>query len=234
MKYAFFDLDNTVYNGYSSGEMIAHFRTISDKGELLYNKNREVIETFKKGEIDYHTLSQLILDFNSELLEGFVFDEVEREVDKMLEAKDKLVFDYVEPTLDFLRSKGYEIIIVSAGPDIIVRRVAEKFEIERFLATVIPTKDGIYTGESTHLQNAHEKTKFIHGLIGRDHDHDTIAFGDSVGDVPMLESVDKAFVFDTNHYPEIIEIAKERGWTIFSSFEEIKKQLRQSRAAVVG
>jgi len=58
--------------------------------------------------------------------------------------------------------------------------------------------------------------------------HQVISFGDSPGDIPMLEAADIVFVVQPDHNPKMIELSRENGWVILkheTALEQIKQTL---------
>ena len=55
-----------------------------------------------------------------------------------------------------------------------------------------------------------------------------ISFGDSPGDMPMLEAADIGFVVQPDHNPKMIELSRENGWVILkheTALEQVKQTL---------
>lgn len=218
MKYAFFDVDNTIYDGYTASELIT-FIEQNESRPGLKEKYSSYLSDYQSRRLDYNQASQLILDLVSELLSGRTRDEALRIVDKMIEQKETIFNDWVSKVLDYLKKDGYQIILVSAGPDIAIEQISQMLEADRYFASKIPISNGKYDGTSVHVLNELEKTKSIKGILGED--DVSIAFGDSTGDIPMMEMADQAFVVENDHHSEMTDYAKEKKWIIFSKAEQV-------------
>ncbi|MEI7578927.1 MAG: hypothetical protein WCJ58_02680 [bacterium] len=70
--------------------------------------------------------------------------------------------------------------------------------------------------------NNNEKALKIKAILAEQGVDYSIGFGDSPGDIPMLEIVDQAFVVkNNNHHPELLKYAVEKHWNIFANEAEI-------------
>lgn len=224
MKYAFFDVDNTIYNGYSGSELIDYLLETEPNADILQRMNQG-IESYHQRKIAYHDVSQLILDLVSETVKGKHQSEMKPLVQAMLSKKPQVYFEWVEECMAYLKDNQYQIVLVSAGPDLAIAEVAEQLQADAWYATGIEHDAGIYTGNPTQLLNEIEKSKVIDTLLANEAVSHSIAFGDSLGDIPMLERVDSAFVVANDHHHEMIEHAKKTDWLVFSAFNEVKKRL---------
>lgn len=222
MNYAFFDVDNTIYNGYTGTDLINYLADngfTDNKAKLVHDAG---VTSYEKREIDYAEISQIALNAASLAVRKFPLEEADFMVERMLSEKEEVFQSWVEPTLDYLRKKDYGIFLISAGPDLVIKQIAEMINADGWFATPIKHENGKYVGHPPVLLNDQEKVKTIRTLIDVEGmSHFSIAFGDSPGDAPMLESVDKAFVVESEHHKEIITIAKEKNWVVFNNPKQI-------------
>lgn len=108
----------------------------------------------------------------------------------------KILYDYTlvpkaDPVIKKLKKEGYEIALISAGIDILVRDVAKKLEINNFVANGLEfDKEGYITGEGifhVDLNSKHVALKDLLDELGFSIE-ECIAVGDSSYDKTFLES----------------------------------------------
>lgn len=126
--------------------------------------------------------------------------------------KPNMIPDMLDKLLD-LKTNGYSILLVSGGYDIYLRYFAEEYTLSGVISTRIGFKDNICTGKfdgidclrdgKIKLLNKHFVSRPLY----------SIAFSDSISDLPFLKWVDNGFVVSRNttqkwaneyHFNEII------------------------------
>jgi phosphoserine phosphatase len=109
-----------------------------------------------------------------------------------------------------------------------IKTIAEYIDPElEYYCTKLEVKDGIYTGNSTNHMNGKFKREVVEAIENKQEDVLTIAFGDSPGDIPMLEAVDHAFIYSEADHPEMEDVAKDKGWFLFKDRNELMSELKE-------
>jgi phosphoserine phosphatase len=108
----------------------------------------------------------------------------------------------------------------------IIKRLAKIIgdDIE-YYCTIFEIEDGVYTGKHQPHMNGEYKKEVVEALVKAGDDIFSIAFGDSPGDIPMLETVDKAFVFAQEEHREMEDVVESKGWHMFKDEEELLSML---------
>jgi phosphatidylglycerophosphatase C len=94
--------------------------------------------------------------------------------------------------------QGHHCVIVSASPDIYLREVASSLKVQALLCTGMELQNGHYTGRMA-TPNCHGEQKvlrlrvWINEALGEDTKPDLYAYGDSKGDLHLLELADHAW-----------------------------------------
>ena len=111
-----------------------------------------------------------------------------------------------------LIAAGREVWAVSSTNDLVVIEGLKRFGIpaERVLATAVKISNGIATDELIHVPSDEGKRTALRKVLTRKLD---ASFGNSIHDVAMLELAEHAFAINPN--PDLVVIAKQRGWTIY-------------------
>jgi HAD superfamily hydrolase (TIGR01490 family) len=232
MKYAFFDVDNTIYDGYTASELLFYMTENGYCAKRLHDRYLQAVIDYDLRKINYNEISQIALDIVSAALEGKGIKESKEFVKSMLEKKSKVFNAWVEPVMKYLKKNDFTILLVSAGPDLIIEEIAKMVNADKWYATKIEAKNGKYTGAECKLINEDAKSEIMNTLRKDKDLETTIGFGDSTGDIPMLKRVDLAFVVKNDHHKEMMEyaeFAKEKGWTVFSNADEVIKVLEGAK-----
>jgi phosphatidylglycerophosphatase C len=93
---------------------------------------------------------------------------------------------------------GHHCVIVSASPDIYLREVATSLKVQALLCTGMELRDGRYTGQMA-TPNCHGAQKvirlraWINDNLGPNIQPELYAYGDSKGDLQLLELADHAW-----------------------------------------
>jgi HAD superfamily phosphoserine phosphatase-like hydrolase len=115
-----------------------------------------------------------------------------------------------------LASVGYDVWIVSASNRWIVEAAASSVGVDprKVIAMAVEVEGGVLTDRpvTPYICRA-GKVEAIHQRFGRRCD---LAFGDSVGDLEMLEDCAQPFVIGRHDKPgvSLLPIARERGWPV--------------------
>jgi len=115
-----------------------------------------------------------------------------------------------------LASLGYDVWIVSASNRWIVEAAAPSVGVDpaKVVAMAVEVEDGALTDRPVVPLVCREgKVQAIRARFGR---RPTLAFGDSVGDLEMLEDAEQPFVIGRRDKPAVslLATARERGWPV--------------------
>lgn len=96
------------------------------------------------------------------------------------------LFPSMRGQLDWHREQGHRLVLVSASLDIYLAPIAEQLGFDDLLCTTLEIVDGRVTGKLVGVNvRADEKARQLRNILGSD--HELWAYGNSDGDVPMLE-----------------------------------------------
>ena len=205
---AFFDIDNTIYKGFSYFELL---ETQAAEGLIerhVLTQATACMQKYKIKRQDYETTVVLLLDIYAAGLKGVAYNAVLESTKRFYQLSDKF-FSYVAPTITELKST-HDIILVTAEPQCIAQAVSELFGADSHYSTQYGVADGVFTGVVTsYLASRREKHDAIKHLVaGRA--KQSFAFGDSEGDVEMLQAVE--YPICLNATEGLRAIAAEKGW----------------------
>ncbi|HNQ16835.1 MAG TPA: HAD-IB family phosphatase [Candidatus Woesebacteria bacterium] len=230
MRLAFFDVDYTLYKGFT---VVQFFKTFAENNHRLdLISERKLLETeVKHGTIDHQRLVEWSMSLAARAVEGFSVDKVALEIKKTIDAEGEF-FPWVGPLLLYLKEKNFRVYLISASIEPMIAEIALKLEIHHYFATMLEVVNGIYTGKVLYVRNGQSKLDTLNSIIKDiSEQNDVIAFGDSDGDVAMLSAADQGFVIDPVEYSDkLLATARKKGWPILrhdTALEQIKQTLTE-------
>lgn len=228
MNIAFFDVDQTILEGFSGSDICAHFEREGIFPPGFAEWDAAMVEQYKKGEVSYHDLAKQVIERLTLYFKGRAIGEVSDLMARYSSLVTNKIFPWVYPVLDFLRAKNFKIALVSASSEPFIQTVAKQINADHMIASTPEIRNNEYTGVLLRFLNGNEKLAAIEELIKSEKPERTIAFGDSTGDVPMLERVDCAFLHEPSQQ-ELVERARtSKNWFIADRYtmeETVKKIL---------
>jgi HAD superfamily hydrolase (TIGR01490 family) len=227
-KYAFFDVDNTVYNGYTASDI---FFYASKKGEMnvkFKDEYLKIFELYRNGEIDYSYIAKKTLEIYSKSIKGMSKSQVKSLYLELFNQKKELIFNWVSPVIKLLKLNNFKIVLISGGPDIAIENLIDKVGAHEWYATNIEYLSNKFTGKNPNIMDNKNKVKIIKKITKNNKKSFSLGFGDSSGDIPMLKIVDKAFVVYNDHHPDMMQYSKRKKWFVFKSTDEVIKEVKKA------
>lgn len=211
-QYAFFDVDKTIYPGYTANDFIEIAVETGLCKKEMKNRMESIVEALQTGRLNYHNASQEIMNLLGEIVEKKTENEVNKTIDKLFEQKD--LIEWFPPLYKKLKDEGYETYFVSGGASFLIRRLAERIDKE---ITVLSTEyildsEGKYIRQISSILNGEAKAVKLRGILGES--TYSIGFGDSIGDIPMLKEVDQGYLYNPNE--KLLEVAENEGFIVFN------------------
>jgi HAD superfamily phosphoserine phosphatase-like hydrolase len=122
------------------------------------------------------------------------------------------IFPEMRELISRLQNSGCDVWAVSSSNAWLIRQAMKHFGIpaEKILAAAVEIENGIVTDRLARVPSGPGKPKAILEGIGRVPD---VAFGNSRWDADMLTLA--RFGFAVNPNPDLEQLAREKGWTIY-------------------
>lgn len=210
-----FDLDHTLLSG-DSDVLWCDF--LMDKGMLeraeFAQRNADMDERYRAGVVG----AQEFADFYVGTLAG-------KSPQQWEELRREFMATQVAPRIPAAalelvkrhRDAGDLAVMTTATNRFITELTALHFGIEHLLATEPEVRDGVFTGRCSGTLNMRAgKVERLHEWLGARSqllsDFSSIAYSDSINDLPLLEAVNEAVAVDPDM--RLAAIAQERGWRV--------------------
>lgn len=227
-NYAFFDVDQTIYAGYSTPDFYLFLVTKGFGGEWTIQKDNEIGELYQSGKINYSEAGVRVVQLLADVIKDKTITEITKLANEFVELNG--LKDFVPELFAFLKLHDYQVVLVSASPDPNVEAISKISQADSFHSSKFEIVHGRFTGKVVHQLDNEEKRDLILRNIENDYRGHILAFGDSTGDIPMLSIADDAFIIDP-HQPEMKEIIKShKNWYLVNE----KNILDQVTKMVIG
>lgn len=208
---AFFDLDNTLLPGEASE--IRFFRSLWKRGIVGWPEVRTSLWWLAKHmpPLSLHPLRSCKLYLKDKPVQVIepLGEEFCRETLCPLVAADGM------RRMEEHRRAGHKVVLVTGSLDFLIEPIAHALKVDRSLAARLEHREGLYTGRVLDpLPYGEGKVRLIRTLA-REFEVDlsiSFAYGDSPGDVELLESVGHPTV--VNPIRGMAAIATQKLWPI--------------------
>jgi phosphoserine phosphatase len=181
-KLALFDLDGTLTKERSAWEYIHRRLGVWDGYAEKYQ------EAFLRGEITYDRVCRL----DAAIWKGMKVSDLERIL------QDIPLYEGVEDLLQYLRSRGIKLGIISSGLTILSERMKKEFDFDYAVANELGVTDGLLTGEIKINVHYDQKGDWVRDVQGQFNarQEEILAIGDSTGDIDMFQMAGLSIAFN--------------------------------------
>lgn len=211
-KFAVFDIDGTVFRS-------------SLYIEIVYELVRRSIINLPQAKLDtafehwasrndqgYITYRNQMVDMLESQIKGMKVSDFEKAAAKVVDSQVEHVYVYTRKLIRQLKEENYFLIALSGSQQELVARFAHHWKFDAFIGQTYHQKDGVFTGMVTKTHEA--KDTLLLPLIAEHQltQKDSIAVGDTEGDIEMLAFVERPIAFNPNR--KLYEHAVAQGWEI--------------------
>jgi phosphoserine phosphatase len=180
---ALFDLDGTLTRERSAWEYI-HRRLGAWEGDA-----EKYQEAFLRGEIDYYRFCQL----DAAVWKGMKVSAVQQIL------REIPLYEGIEGLLEYLKSRGIRLGIISSGLSLLSDWVREKYGFDYAVANELGISDGVLDGTIRIHVHYDQKAKWV--LDARERfraeKEEVLAVGDSLGDLTMFQTAGFSIAFNS-------------------------------------
>ena len=206
---ALFDIDNTMYDGFSYFELLEKQVSESLINKQVLDDAKASMQKYKSKLQDYETTIVELIDIYAGGLKGKEYGAVFESTKQFYRSTEKF-FPYVKPTIKELRG-SHDIALVTGEPQFVAEAVAELFGVKSYYCTEYEIQGGKFTGRvKDYLASRHEKHDAIRHLMQGHGIKNSFAFGDSEGDIEMLRAVE--YPICLNCTDGLHAVAENEGW----------------------
>lgn len=225
-KFAAFDIDGTLFRWQLFHELVF---TLKDMGCFDDATSKELDEAFLAWRgwnmtfDEYEMFVVRAIENNLSSLPPNGFDRAARTI---VEKSGHKVYKYTRDLITELKAGGYHVVAISGSQQEIIEPFAELYGFDGCIGALYERKDGVFTGKK--LRHIPGNKAVLLGEYVAEHGlsfTDSIAVGDSAGDIPMLEIVEKPIAFNPAH--DLLEHAITKGWQVVLERKNVAYELEK-------
>lgn len=208
---AIFDADGTLHESFSIFPLYEVFAIEGYIPESGSERVQEVYEQYTNKDIDYSTFVVDTLRVAADVLKGRELRTANSVAEVFFNSPEFKWFGYVEPLMGEISKSGIRSILLTAEPQFIATGISSALDFKNNYSSKFGVgKDGKFIGNVETALGSSQKGQITRQLVTET--STSLAFGDSEGDIGMLELVDTAVCVQPTE--GLRRHAMIRGWKI--------------------
>ncbi len=224
---AFFDVDGTIFRSSLLVELVETLiqeEVFPKKARSEYQKE---YDAWKNREGTYEEyIGALITTFLTHIkgVHYGMFADIGKDV---VARNSKRVYRYTRDLLKELKQQGYITIAISQSPKTILDAFCTAYGFDKVYGRMYEIgPSDCFTGEVTDEHLIENKANIVRRVFERSPEltkEGSVAVGDTDGDIPLLEMVERAICFNPNQ--ALLKHAKRVGWEVVVERKDVIYQI---------
>jgi HAD superfamily hydrolase (TIGR01490 family) len=214
-KVAIFDIDGTIFR---SSLLIELIDALINEGLMPKRTAKEYLQAhtaWLNREGSYDDYIEAVVRAFMRHINGVPRRDLLRVSKRVVAKSGRHVYRFTRQLIVQLRKKGYFLLAISNSPKMVLDSFCKQWGFDMVYGRIYDTDlTGKMTNKILHLDLITDKAKILKRavekyqltLIG------SVGVGDSEGDIPFLELVDRPICFNPNK--KLYNAAKRRGWQV--------------------
>lgn len=231
-KFAVFDIDGTLYRWQLFHELVQELALANVFPSNTFRDIDQAWNDWRGGTLSFHDYETLVVKTLSRYLPLVPVSTFEAACDKVIEQSGHKLHAYPKSLLASLKADGYVIVAVSGSQQELLDRFANRHGIDIAIGALYARQDGRFTGNVERMTIGH-KHEILRELIQVEQldETDSVAIGDSDGDIPILAAVSRPIAFNPSE--GLFKHASQAGWSIVIERKNIAYRLERQHDALI-
>lgn len=226
--FAAFDIDGTLFRSGLYREVAFELVRMGAVPESILKNIADKETAWKKRAHGsaFAEFDQAVVDSFDKHLPRLKIAYFELAAERVIKAHKDNVYVYTRDLVQELKKKGYFLIAISGSQVEVVEPFAQHYGFDTWVGQSFERGGEYFTG---HIRKTHEgKGKHLqklidkHGLTSKN----SIAVGDSLGDIEMLKMAERPIAF--NPESNLFKVAAEHGWKIVIERKNMIYEMRST------
>lgn len=213
---AFFDIDGTVFRSSLLIELVGQLiaeEVFPPEAALEYETQ---LQEWLSREGEYQEYIEAVIKTFLKYIKGVHYGTLADIGKHVVAEQSRFVYRYSRDLIQQLKLDGYYLVAISQSPKTVLDEFCEQYGFDKVYGRFyeIGPQDR-FTGEVIDEHLIQDKANIVKRFFGRNPElshHGSVAVGDTEGDIPLLESVDKPICFNPNK--SLYAYAKRLNWPI--------------------
>ena len=225
-KIAFFDIDGTVFR---SSLLIELVERLIDAGIFpaeARTEYQEELEQWRNREGTYEAYIGAVVRVYLEHIQGVFYGDLADVGREVVATESKRVYRYTRDLITKLKKQGYYIVAISQSPKTILDEFCASYGFDKVYGRIYELgPQDRFTGDMTEPHLIENKANILRRVEEREEVtlDDSIAVGDTEGDITLLELVEEPICFNPNQ--KLYEHARRMGWKVVVERKDVIYEL---------
>ena len=213
-KFAVFDVDGTFFRSGLYRELVSELMkagVFSDE-ETAIIQDIEVRWRQDRSQESFYHLDRIIIEVFESHLANLTPLQYDKAVRAVIDNHRNNIFSFTSHLAQKLKSKGYILIAISGSQHELVEGFMKQYGFDICIGLLHERQNNAFTGQSTRV---YDNKHMILEKIIRENNltiKDSIAIGDTAGDIKMMKLVEQAIAFNPDQ--TLLAQAKKSNWDI--------------------
>ena len=186
-----------------------------DEQEYVFQER--IFNDFSSGHLSYRQwLDKWAISWGK-AFKGLQQSEVLLVAKDVFQKAKRDLFSFSHQLIEYFTNKSYKTLIISAGASEVIELFSQHLGAQFSIATKLEIKEGKYTGNMlSNIHTSEGKGESLRAFLNNNGlTKPDFAFGDSVGDLAILEQAICPIALNADN--ELAPIAIEKGWPVKNS-----------------
>ncbi len=214
-RWLFFDIDGTVFRSSLLIELVEELFAAGMFPKEAREEYDELHRAWQDREGRYEDYIEAVVNVFRTNLKGVFYGDFADVGRAVVAAQSKRVYRYTRDLIGELQKEGYYLVAISQSPKTVLDEFCRQYGFDKVYGRMYETgPQDRFTGESIDEHLIANKANIVSRVIEKEGltRAGSIGVGDTEGDIPLLESVERPICFNPNR--ALFEHAKRRGWPI--------------------
>lgn len=215
-KVAFFDIDGTLFRSSLLIELVEELVREGAFPSDIKSGYAGAMAAWQAREGTYDAYIAAIINTFLEHIKGVHYGVLADVGRRVVALESKHVYTYTRDYLKELKEQGYMLIAISQSPKTVLDEFCRQYGFDKVYGRMYEIgPSDCFTGEVIDEHIIENKANIVKRVFERHPEltpEGSIAVGDTDGDIPLLESVDRPICFNPNQ--ALHDHAKRQGWDV--------------------
>lgn len=223
---AVFDVDGTIFRSSLFIELVEMMVKEGVLPESIKQSYETEFEKWRNREGGYHEYIMAMVNAFHDNIKGVHYGDFAELSKKVVEKQGKHTYRYTRDLIQQLKKEGYFLLAISLSPKTILDEFCPQLGFDKVYGSVyeIGPEDRL-TGERVDPHLILNKANIVKRAVEKEGVslEGSIGVGDTEGDIPFLEVVERAICFNPNS--KLYRHAKLQGWDVVVERKDVIYEL---------
>lgn len=225
-KVAFFDIDGTVFRSSLLIQLVDEL--IEEEvfpADTAFEYESELI-AWQNREGSYEDYIDAVVGAFIKNIKGVFYGDLADVGRQVVARQSKRVYKYTRDLITELKSDGYFVVAISQSPKTILDDFCEQYGFDKVYGRIYDLgPQDHFTGEVIDEHLIANKANIVTRVLEKEDVDltDSVAIGDTEGDISLLEKVERPICFNPNQ--KLYDHAKRNGWEVVVERKDVVYKL---------